>query len=49
MTDADNELSSRMLDCWTNFIKYGNPNGKDLGQWETYTKENPYVQILDLR
>ena len=49
MTDADHELSSRMLDCWTNFIKYGNPNGEDLGQWEAYTKENPYVQILDLR
>ena len=27
MTSADYGLADEMMDCWTNFAKYGNPNG----------------------
>lgn len=45
-TEADNELSNRMADYWTNFAKYGDPNGADGGDWKPTTKEAPYVQEL---
>jgi para-nitrobenzyl esterase len=36
-----------MSNYWANFIKTGNPNGKDLPTWNKYdTKEN-WVMILD--
>lgn len=49
MTDKDRALSGRMLDCWTNFMKYGNPNGSapaDI-RWRPCRKADPYVQIFD--
>lgn len=45
-TAADNELSDRMVDYWTNFAKYGNPNGQEAGAWKPSTKETPYVHEL---
>lgn len=45
-TAADNELSDRMVDYWTNFAKYGNPNGQEAGAWKPSTKDAPYVQEL---
>ena len=28
MTKADYRLADEVMDCWTNFVKYGNPNGR---------------------
>jgi len=39
-TQGDWDLSEKMLGAWTNFAKYGDPNGKDGGDWKPYTKDN---------
>ena len=49
MTEHDYELSEEMVTCWTNFMKTGNPNGdgqalQKKDNWESYTKEYPYVK-----
>lgn len=47
MEEHDFELSEEMMDYWTNFAKYGNPNGKDVeGEWKPYTRLDPYVELL---
>jgi para-nitrobenzyl esterase len=33
-TESDYELSRRMVGYWTNFIKYGDPNGDELQEWK---------------
>lgn len=48
-TKADEALSTRMLDYWTNFAKYGNPNGKGIEAWHPFTAANPYVEVLNVR
>lgn len=45
-TEADYALSEKIVDYWTNFAKYGNPNGKAGDAWKPSTRENPYVQVL---
>ena len=46
-TQHDYDLSDRMMDYWTNFAKYGNPNGKGVKEgWQPYSAENPYVEEL---
>ena len=45
-TEADYALSDKIIDYWTNFAKYGNPNGKEGDAWKPSTRENPYVQVL---
>lgn len=47
MTEADRELSGRMLGYWTNFMKTGDPNGGDLPRWEVCRKEAPFVMEFD--
>lgn len=42
-----------MLTAWTNFCKYGNPNGnadpKDKkAEWKPYTKKNPQMMVFHL-
>ena len=44
MDAQDYALSRQMLDAWTNFMKYGCPDGKDGGNWLPYTKDEPYVR-----
>lgn len=50
MTNADYRLSERMLDCWTNFMKYGNPNGHEapVEVWRPCRRDDPYVQTFNL-
>ena len=48
-TAADEELSNRMVDYWTNFCKYGNPNGETDGEWKNSTKEAPFVMNLRVK
>lgn len=52
-TAGDWQLSERMLTAWTNFCKYGNPNGnadpKDKkAEWKPYTKKNPQMMVFHL-
>lgn len=48
-TAADYELSDKMVDYWTNFCKYGNPNGAEAGEWANSTKEAPFVMNLKIK
>lgn len=41
--ERDWELSGRMLDYWTDFMKTGNPNGTGEEVWKPCTKEGPEV------
>lgn len=42
-TKGDYALSDEMVTAWTNFCKYGNPNGEADGEWKPSTKDAPYV------
>jgi len=48
MIEGDWALSEAMLTAWTNFAKYGDPNGKSAGKWAPYTKENPKFMVFKL-
>ena len=48
MTAGDWQLSEVMLTAWSNFAKYGDPNGNNGGSWTPYTKENPKFMIFKL-
>lgn len=49
-TAADYRLSEQMLDWWTNFAKYGNPNGPGTkGKWKPATRKRHYFQVMDVR
>ena len=43
MVEEDAQLSEQMVSCWTNFMKYGNPNGDGMEIWKPCTRENPFV------
>lgn len=47
-TPGDWQLSEVMLTAWSNFAKYGDPNGKKPGEWTPYTKENPKFMVFKL-
>ena len=47
-TKGDYALSDNMVDAWTNFVKYGDPNGKDKEIWRPYTEENQQFMIFKL-
>lgn len=49
MKKEDFELADRMSTYWTNFAKYGNPNGPKAGEWEPYSKSNPTVFHIDIK
>lgn len=49
LEEADYELSDRMIRYWTNFMKYGNPNGTEGGAWRKCTSEDPYFEVLDVK
>ena len=40
-TKADDDLSNEMVNAWTNFAIYNDPNGDEAVIWTPYTKENP--------
>ena len=37
-----------MLTAWSNFVKYGNPNGEKDGAWKPCTAENPQFMLFKL-
>ncbi len=43
-TEADWTLAEHMSNCWTNFVKTGNPGEG----WKAYTRENPDYMIFQL-
>jgi para-nitrobenzyl esterase len=45
-TQGDEALSIYMVNCWTNFAKYGNPNGKRGETWKPYTRNNPQFMLF---
>ncbi len=45
-TKGDLELSEAMATYWTNFAKYGDPNGAGLPKWPVFTNEKPEVMVL---
>ena len=45
---GDWELSEKMLTAWTNFAKYGNPNGAKEGEWTPCTRKNPNFMVFKL-
>ncbi len=47
-TDGDWALSEKMLIAWTNFAKYGNPNGSEDGEWTPYTEANKNFMVFKL-
>jgi para-nitrobenzyl esterase len=47
-TAGDHALSRQIVDYWTNFAKYGNPNGKGEGIWTAYSPAAPKLLILDV-
>jgi para-nitrobenzyl esterase len=47
-TEGDWELSEVMLTAWTNFAKYGDPNGQDNRKWTPCTNDTPKFMIFKL-
>ena len=47
-TEGDRALSEVMLTAWTNFVKYGDPNGLYDGEWTPCTRENPKFMVFKL-
>ena len=47
LTPAEEILSQRMTDYWTNFAKNGNPNGIGLSAWPSYNTVNEPTLTLD--
>jgi para-nitrobenzyl esterase len=45
-TQSDLEISEAMGTYWTNFAKYGDPNGADLPDWPAFSDANPEVMYL---
>ncbi|MFD2034424.1 carboxylesterase/lipase family protein [Belliella marina] len=46
IASADIKLSETMMSYWTNFAKYGNPNGEGVPEWPTFSTEKPQVMYL---
>ena len=45
-TKSDLEISDAMANYWTNFAKYGDPNGNGLPDWPTFSDKNPVVMYF---
>jgi len=43
---ADHVISDAMVTYWTNFAKYGDPNGKGVPQWPAFSDQNPQLMYF---
>lgn len=43
--ESDEKLSEIMLSYWSNFIKYGNPNGENLPSWNKYSEDETIQEL----
>lgn len=46
--EGDYELAEQMITYWSNFVKYGDPSGKNAGEWTPFTAENPDYMVFRL-
>ena len=46
-TEEAYELEDKISSAWINFIKTGDPNTKNLPEWETYTSQSGATMIFD--
>jgi para-nitrobenzyl esterase len=47
ITKADQDISEAMSTYWTNFAKYGDPNGKGVTEWPAFSDANPVVMYFN--
>ncbi len=45
-TLADDVISEAMATYWTNFAKYGDPNGKGVPKWPAFSDKNPTLMYF---
>ena len=45
-TKTDVEISDAMATYWTNFAKYGDPNGEGVPKWQEFSNANPKVMYF---
>lgn len=45
-TETDPEISDAMITYWTNFAKYGDPNGEGVPGWPAFSDANPVVMYF---
>lgn len=45
-TKSDLEISEAMSIYWTNFAKFGNPNGNGVPEWPAFSEANPKVMYF---
>lgn len=45
-TQNDLEISEAMATYWTNFAKFGDPNGEGMPDWEAFSDENPKLMYF---
>ena len=45
-TETDRRISDAMATYWTNFAKYGNPNGKGVPEWPAFSDKQPVVMYF---
>jgi len=45
-TDTDRGISEAMAIYWTNFAKYGNPNGNGVPEWPAFSDKQPVVMYF---
>lgn len=45
-TERDYRLSEKMISYWSNFMKSGNPNSKELPVWENCSKQTETVMVF---
>jgi para-nitrobenzyl esterase len=43
LTETDHAISEAMATYWTNFAKYGDPNGEGMPEWPAFSDANPVV------
>lgn len=46
ITETDISISEAMGTYWTNFAKYGDPNGQHLPEWPAFTAANPQLMYF---
>ncbi len=46
LTKSDFEISEAMATYWTNFAKYGDPNGNGVPEWPAFSDANPVVMYF---
>ena len=46
VTKSDLRISEDMATYWTNFAKYGNPNGKGVPEWPAFSNAHPDVMYF---